>query len=44
MVNPKTEYVRGFDFSWEGTTLHVTYRVKGRDMDEIALSLTVNTA
>ena len=44
MVNPKTEYVRGFSFSWEGTTLHVTYRVKGRDMDEIALSLTVNTA
>ena len=43
MVNPKR--VRpGFDFSWEGTTLHVTYRVKGRDMDEIALSLTVNTA
>ena len=43
MVNPKTEYVRGFDFSWEGTTLHTTYRVKGRDMDEIVLSLLVNT-
>ncbi len=43
MVNPKTEYVRGFEFSWTGTSLYGIFRVKGRDMDEIALSLTVNT-
>lgn len=43
MVNPKTEFVRGFEFSWEGTSLYVTYRVKGRDMDEIPLSLIVDT-
>lgn len=41
MVNPKTEYVRDFVFSWEGTSLFGTFKVKARDLDEIPMTLTV---
>lgn len=44
MVNPKTEYVREFEFSWEGTSLYGTFAVKGRDLDEIRLSVAVETS
>lgn len=43
MVNPKTEYVRDFEFSWDGTSLYGTFQVKGYELDEISMSLTVNT-
>lgn len=43
-VNPKTEYVRDFKFSWNGTELTVSFAVKGRDLDEIRLSTAVQTA
>lgn len=39
MVNPKTEYVREFEFSWSGTSLFADFTVKGRDLDEIKLSV-----
>lgn len=44
MVNPKTEYVRGFSFTWNGTSLYGEFTVKGRDLDEIKLSVAVETA
>lgn len=34
MVNPRTEYVRGFEFLWEGDSLHFTFEVKGAGWDE----------
>ncbi len=40
MVNPRTEYVRNFTYSWEGDELHFTFEVKGIDWDEtIQISL-----
>lgn len=40
MVNPLTEYVRGFAFDWQGSDeLSVTFIVKGQDWEEQALSL-----
>lgn len=44
MVNPKTEYVRDFVFSWAGTTLSGTFKVKARDLDEIRLALAIETS
>lgn len=29
MVNPRTEEVRDFIFSWEGDSMHCTFKVKG---------------
>ncbi len=42
MVNPATEYVRHFKFSWDGSDhLQVTFRVKGRPwVDDSELSVT----
>lgn len=41
MVNPATEYVRNFAFSWEGgDSLHVSFVVKGRQWKEQTLSVT----
>ena len=44
MVNPKTEYVREFEFTWEGTSLFGTFAVKGRDLDEIRLTVAMETS
>lgn len=44
MVNPKTEYVRDFVFSWVGATLSGTFKVKARDLDEIRLALFIETS
>jgi hypothetical protein len=44
MVNPKTEYVRDFVFTWSGTTLSATFKVKGLGLDEIKLALTVESS
>nr|WP_325297164.1 DUF2634 domain-containing protein [uncultured Dysosmobacter sp.] len=41
MVNPKTEYVRNFTFSWENEDLHCTFDVKGQDWEEQTLTLTI---
>ncbi len=38
MVNPKTEYVRGFTFRWEADTLYCTFIVKGQDWEEMTIS------
>lgn len=34
MVNPRTEYVRDFIFSWNGDQMNCTFTVKGLDWDE----------
>ncbi len=34
MVNPKTEYVRGFEFAWVNAELSVSFIVKGKEFDE----------
>ena len=34
MVNPKTEYVREFEFTWQNEGLLVTFVVKGKEYDE----------
>ena len=39
MVNPKTEYVRGFAFTWESDSLFCTCVVKGQDWEEFPLAL-----
>lgn len=33
MVNPRTEYVRDFAFSWDGDEVHCSFTVKGTDWD-----------
>ncbi|MBQ9348904.1 MAG: DUF2634 domain-containing protein [Oscillibacter sp.] len=38
MVNPRTEYVRDFDFVWDGDQVHVTFTVKGQNIEEFQLS------
>ena len=41
MVNPETEYVRNFRFSWDGAgSLQVVFVVKGHEWDEDTLSVT----
>lgn len=39
MVNPKTEYVRGFSFTWEGDSLSCTCIVKGHDWEEFSVGI-----
>ena len=40
MVHPATEYVRQFQFAWEGSdSLHVSFVVKGRDFEEQTLEV-----
>lgn len=34
MVNPRTEDVRDFEFSWNGDTMHCRFKVKGTGWDE----------
>lgn len=34
MVNPRTEFVRDFVFSWNGDNMHCQFKVKGIDWDE----------
>lgn len=35
MVNPRTEWVRNFVFSWDGDNMNCTFDVKGIDWDEL---------
>lgn len=41
LVNPRTEYVRGFYFVWNGDELHCSFTVKGIDWEEFPLSATI---
>ena len=43
MVNPKTEYCRGFAFQWNGEDLLVTFTLKGREYDEETITTRVTT-
>jgi len=35
MVNPRTEFVRDFDITWNGDNMNCTFKVKGCDWDEL---------
>lgn len=35
MVNPRTESVQGFEFSWDSDEMHCRFQVKGVDWEEI---------
>lgn len=41
MINPKTEYVRDFEFTWEGEDLDCGFTVKGRDWEEFRLTVPI---
>ena len=41
LVNPRTEYVRGFEFTWNGDELFCSFTVKGIDWEEFPLSVTI---
>lgn len=34
-VNPRTEWVGDFEFTWDGDAMHCTFYVKGVDMDQV---------
>ena len=39
MINPKTEYVRDFEFNWKGESLDCNFTVKGQEWEEFRLNL-----
>lgn len=39
MINPKTEYVRDYEFIWKGESLDCNFTVKGQAWEEFRLSL-----
>ena len=39
MVNPRTESVSNFEFVWNGDELHVSFVVKGKDIDEFTVEI-----
>lgn len=41
MVNPKTEYVRDYVFSWLNETLGCTFNIKGQDWEEQVVSVEI---
>lgn len=41
MINPKTEYVREFEFGWANADLQVSFIVKGKEYDEQKLRTAV---
>lgn len=44
LVNPRTEYVRDFEFTWNGDELHCSFAVKGIEWeDDILLSVTLGS-
>ena len=42
MVNPKTEYVRSFQFAGSSDELTCTFTVKGKDWEEFTISIPVS--
>ena len=43
MVNPRTEYVRGFEFSWKSDGLHCEFIVKGKEWEEQLIGVILQT-
>lgn len=43
LVNPRTEYVRGFSFVWNGDELKCSFTVKGIAWEEFPLSVSVGS-
>lgn len=41
LINPRTEYVRGFSFTWNGDELYCSFTVKGIDWEEFPVSATI---
>lgn len=41
LVNPRTEYVRGFTFEWQGDSLRCAFTVKGIDWEEFSLQVQI---
>ncbi|MFG6369609.1 MAG: DUF2634 domain-containing protein [Lachnospiraceae bacterium] len=39
MVNPRTEDVWDFEFSWKGDNVYCRFKVKGVDCDEITIAI-----
>lgn len=43
MVNPRTEYVRGFEFTWDSDGLHCGFIVKGKEWEEQRINVILKT-
>ena len=43
MVNPRTEYVRGFEFTWASDGLHCDFTVKGKEWEEQHIGVILQT-
>jgi len=43
LVNPRTEFVRGFTFEWDGDELQCGFDVKGIEWEEFPLKVTINS-
>jgi len=43
MVNPRTEYVRGFQFTWASDSLYCEFIVKGKEWEEQHIGVTFQT-
>ena len=41
LVNPRTEYVREFSFTWNGDELYCSFTVKGVEWESFPLSVTI---
>lgn len=39
LVNPKTEYVKGFEFTWNGDSVSCSFFVRGVDGDEFEVTI-----
>jgi hypothetical protein len=42
-VNAKTDYVRNFEFTWNGDNLECSFTVKGKEYDEEKIKTTILT-
>ena len=38
-VNPRTEYVRDFEFEWDGDDVKIQFRVKGKNIEEFEIKV-----
>lgn len=39
LVNPRTEEIGDFSFSWVGDVMHCAFKVRGVDIDEITITI-----
>ena len=35
LVNPRTEWVRDFEFEWNGDSMNCSFKVKGKEWDKV---------